>query len=68
MGWPGYAFMERLRIVKEKVKEWSKKEYGSKKIIKETIERRINELDNLEGRDSWNLHLIAERRVLKKEW
>ena len=29
-GWPGYAFIERLRIVKEKVKEWSKKEYGSK--------------------------------------
>uniref|UniRef100_A0A803PZR9 Reverse transcriptase domain-containing protein n=1 Tax=Cannabis sativa TaxID=3483 RepID=A0A803PZR9_CANSA len=67
-GWPGTRFMTKLRIVQENIKKWSKTTFGNSKIAKAAMERRILEIDKLEGTSMWNQSLADERRGIKKDW
>ncbi|XP_062073105.1 uncharacterized protein LOC133777487 isoform X1 [Humulus lupulus] len=68
MGWPGYGFMEKLSLVKDKVKGWSKEVFSSRCLLKHSLERRMFELDRLEEGGQWNDQLLSERRKIKEEW
>ena len=67
-GRPGYKFMRKLRGLKHKFYSWNKEVLGDLRVKKKTLEKRIQEIDNLEGLDGWNLTLKEERFKAKSDW
>ena len=65
---PGYKFMRKLRGLKHKLYSWNKEVFGDFRVEKKTLEKRIQEIDNLEGTEDWNLTLKEERFKAKSEW
>ncbi|KAM6550152.1 hypothetical protein CsatB_021828 [Cannabis sativa] len=66
--WSGTKFMSKLKKIQEKIKVWSKSTFGDNRMRKIALERRLEDLDRLEGSNRWNETLNEERREIKKEW
>ena len=66
-GRPGYKFMRKLSL-KHKLYSWNKEVFGDLRAAKKTLEKRIKEIDNLEGSAGWNLNLKEERFKAKSDW
>lgn len=49
-GWEGFKLMKKLKFIKEKVKLWSKEEFGDLEKTKEELEAKLKGLDLEEGR------------------
>ena len=67
-GRPGYKFMRKLRGLKHKLHTWNKEVFGDMRVKKKKFEKRIKELDILEGSAEWNLNLEEERSKAKSDW
>ncbi|XP_062097049.1 uncharacterized protein LOC133803120 [Humulus lupulus] len=67
-GLPGFQFMSKLAMVRDKIKKWSRQVYGTRKVQKHLLERRLFELDRLEEGGLWNDHFRLERSKVKEEW
>ena len=67
-GRPGYKFMRSLRGLKHKLLSWNKEVFEDLRVQKKKLEKRIKEIDNLEGSAVWNLNLEEERSRAKSEW
>ena len=67
-GRPGYKFMRKLRSLKRKLIGWNKEVFGDSRVEKKKLEKRIKELDNLEGSTKWNENLKEERSKAKSDW
>ena len=65
---PGYRFMRKLRSLKYKLFEWNKVVFGDLSMEKKKLEKRIKEIDNLEGSVDWNSSLGEERFKAKSDW
>ena len=67
-GRPGYKFMRKLKTLKQKITRWNKEVFGDLRIEKKKLEKRIKELDVLEGSTDWNVNLEEERFKAKSDW
>ena len=45
----GYIFIRKLKGLKHKLHSWNKEGFGDLRVEKKTLEKRIQEFDNLEG-------------------
>ena len=64
-GWEGYKFMKKLKLIKGQLKKWNMEVFGDTRFKKQSLLRRIKELDVLEYSGSWNNQLKEERFVVK---
>ncbi|PON49927.1 hypothetical protein TorRG33x02_315920, partial [Trema orientale] len=64
-GWEGYKFLNKLRLVKDKLKKWNMKVFGDMRMVKQSLLTRIGELDTVEGSRRWNDQLKQERVSIK---
>lgn len=48
LGWEGFRFMRKLKLIKEKVKKWKRETLGNLNRQKGEIYERIEEIDALE--------------------
>ena len=67
-GRPGYKFMRKLRCLKPKLSLWNKEVFGGLRFEQWKLEKRINEIDILEGTPDWTSNLEEERSKVKSEW
>ena len=61
VAWEGYKFMTRLKLIKERVKIWNVDVFGDLRLQKQSLIRRIKELDGLEYSGNWSNQLKDER-------
>ncbi|KAL5572566.1 hypothetical protein UlMin_022163 [Ulmus minor] len=47
-GWESYRIMEKLRVLKDKIKVWNKEVFGDTRIIKKEVVEKIADLDKKE--------------------
>ena len=66
-GWEGYKFLSKLKIIKGKVKKWNEEVFGDMRLQKQSMLRRIKELDGLECSGLWNNELKDERWTVKSK-
>ena len=66
-GWEGHKFMTKLKLIKEKVKKWNREVFGDLRLHKQSLLRRIKELDVLESSRIWNNQLNQERFTVKSK-
>ena len=59
-GWEGHKFMTNLKLIREKVKKWNGEVFGDLRLHKQSLLRRIKELDVLEFSRIWNNQLKEE--------
>ena len=59
--WEGYKFLSKLKFIEGKVKQWNEEVFGDLRLQKQSLIRRIKELDGLEYSGIWN-------NELKEEW
>ena len=64
-GWEGYKLMTKLKLIKGKLKKWNVDVFGDTRLKKQSMLKRIKELDILEPSGSWNSQLKDERFLLK---
>ena len=64
-GWEGHKFMTKLETIKEKMKKWNVEVFGDLRLQKQSLLRRIKELDVLESSGTWNNYLKEERSMVK---
>ena len=60
--------MKKLRNLRHKLYSWNKVVFGDLRVKKMKFEKRIKEIDNLEGSTGWNLNLQEERSRVKSDW
>ena len=65
---PGYKFMRKLRSLKQKLSKWNKEVFRDSRVEKKKLEKRIKEIDNLEGAARWNGILQEDRSKAKRDW
>ena len=65
--WEGRKFMTKLKLIKEKVKKWNEEVFGDMRLHKQSLLRRLKELDFLESSGSWNNYLREERFTVKSK-
>ena len=65
---PGYKLMRKLRNLRHKLYSWNKEVFGDLRAEKMKLEKRIKEIDNLEGSMDWNSDLREERSKAKSDW
>ena len=56
-GRPGYKFMRKLRSIKQKLSWWNKEVFRDFRVEKKKLEKRIKEIDDLEGTKVWDENL-----------
>ena len=66
-GWEGYKFLSRLKIIKTLVKRWNFEIFGDLRLKEGDLNRRLAELDGLEGTSRWNEDFIVERKRIKRD-
>ena len=66
-GWEGYKFLSRLKSIKFLVKRWNSEIFGDLRMKEGELNRRLVELDELEGSSRWNRVLIEERKKIKRD-
>ena len=66
-GWEGYKFLSRLKSMKFLVKRWNLEIFGDLRMKEEDLNRRLVELDGLEGSSRWSGDLIEERKKIKRD-
>ncbi|BFG29908.1 hypothetical protein CerSpe_161820 [Prunus speciosa] len=64
-GWEGYKFIRRLKLLKTKMKLWSKEVIGDMETAKREAEARLAAIDMQEGRDGLDSELRKEREDLQ---
>ena len=64
----GYRFIRKLRTLRGKLSQWNKEVFGELSMERKKLEKRIKEIDNLEGTVNWNSSLGEERFKTKSEW
>ncbi|CAL9013315.1 unnamed protein product, partial [Prunus brigantina] len=64
-GWEGYQFMARLKLLKTKLKTWSKGAIGNLENAKRVAEARLAAIDLQEGREGLDEELRKERKDLQ---
>ena len=57
--------MTKLKLIKGKLKNWNVEVFGDMRLEKQSLLRRINELDVLEASGAWNNQLKEDRYVVK---
>ena len=67
-GRSGYKFMRKLRSLKQKISWWNKEVFEDSRVEKKKLEKRIKEIDDLEGVEGWNGNLQEERSKAKCDW
>ena len=67
-GRPGFKFMKKLRNLRHKLHLWNNEVFGDLRVEKMKLEKRIKEIDNLEGSMDWNSDLREERSKAKSDW
>ncbi|KAK9901180.1 hypothetical protein M0R45_002237 [Rubus argutus] len=63
-GWEGFKLMKKLKFIKEKVKHWSKEEFGDLGKTKEELEAKVKGLDLEEGRGGLDDTKRRERETI----
>ena len=66
-GWEGYKFFSKLKIIKNLVKRWHLEVFGDLRLKEGDLNRRLVELDGLEGTSRWNENFIEERKRIKRD-
>ena len=67
-GWEGYKFLARLKCIKSLVKRWNLETFGDLRLKEGDLNRRLVELDGLEGTSRWNASFIEERKKIKRDF
>ena len=62
----GHKFMTKLKIIKGNMKKWNEEVFGDMRLRKQSLLRRIKELDVLESSGSWDSYL-EERFTVKSK-
>ena len=57
--------MTKLKLIKGKVKKWNEEMFGDLRLQKQSLSRRIKELDALEYPGTWNNDLKEKRWAVK---
>ena len=57
--------MTKLKLIKGKLKNWNVEVFGDMRLEKQSLLRRIKELDVLEAFGAWNNQLKEDRYVVK---
>ena len=60
--------MRKLRSLKSKLSIWNKEVFSDLRFEKKKLEKRIKEIDMLEGSAGWTSNLEEERFRVKSEW
>ena len=66
-GWEGYQFLSRLKCIKPLVKKWNLEIFGDLRLKEADFNRRLGELDGMEGTSRWNVDLVEEQKRIKRE-
>ena len=53
-GWEGFKFLTKLKLIKGKMKKWNKEVFEDLRLQKQSLLRRIKELDVFEYSRTWN--------------
>ena len=54
-GWEGHKFMSKLKLIKGNLKKWNVEVFGDTRLKKQSLIRRIKELDAMEASGLWNI-------------
>ena len=65
VGWEGYKFMTKLKLIKERVKTWNREVFGDLRLKKLSMLRKTKDLDALESSGNWNNQLREERFIAR---
>lgn len=67
-GWPGYAFMEKLKGLKPLLVKWNKESFGRVDDRMRQFQAKLDEIDKLEENEGMTADLNGKRTSLKAEY